>query len=214
MLNAVCTFRSARHATNPSWFLDDELITTEMPARPQPSENPITAFLARNTNIQKHLTRKVNWRDHGRKLRCVAQHFTGDHNHTSKEIEVHVLFAPRPMNNPDLIQRYLGDENFLFEYILRANPEPKVQWKINNVAISDLNLEYNDEVINLLQPGLWQAQLVLKIPGKSVANNISMTAANLLGSQTYRFKTVQQNPDGLTDGMATDKLTDECEGHG
>lgn len=185
---AVCRVNQGRPTANISWFIGDEKITEGL--QMAEIEEYETAKLS---SVQQNFTRKVVYTDHGKALKCVAEHpllATTEMNTTS--VRLNVLFPPKPLPVFKQFGLVEGEEGRI-TVVIPANPKPAISWNIDNKIYYEGDDSPNHR-FNVLQStestekgfANWESTLVIKaLTKEDVDLKYSVKAENRLGSQTY-----------------------------
>ncbi|XP_066991228.2 fasciclin-3 isoform X3 [Anabrus simplex] len=186
-ISASCIIRDGRPVSNLSWYMGDEQITRDM-------SMPVVIHIDNEDlySIQQNLTYTLSWQDHGKKLRCVAQHLALENRDNQSVYQIDVQFGPRQEKEPVQLFGVIVGQPGELVYNVHANPKPRISWKINSEELTEGQIDtdghFEASTAKNLGNGVWEAKLhISSVTSEDIERNYVLTAKNQFGEESYRI---------------------------
>ncbi|BES91326.1 CD80-like C2-set immunoglobulin domain [Nesidiocoris tenuis] len=197
MLVANCRVDQGRPPANITWYIGDERITDGLHMPEIQEYNP-----GGLTTVQQNFTRRLQYTDNGKMLKCVAEHqllaLSGMNTST---YQLNIEYGPKPLPDFEHFGLVEGEEGRI-SVAVPANPKPSFSWFVND----DVYYENDDDPMRRYHvlrstpsrekgPGFWESVLVIRtLLKEDTDQKYSVKVTNKMGEQVYRV-IISTNPE-------------------
>ncbi|XP_063220291.1 fasciclin-3 isoform X2 [Bacillus rossius redtenbacheri] len=189
VFRASCAIRYSRPAANITWFLDGIQILEGLSYVAQ--EPPHCNEEGSLCSVMQNLTRSVSWKDNGKRLACVMDHFAleiGSQNQTIYQLNVQY----KPRDDETSTEQFgfeIGKPGMIVKHV-HANPRPTFQWNIGEglwLNEGEHSGRFKaDEAINNGH-GAWYGTLHIdSLTASDVEKVFQLRTTNSVGSTDYQ----------------------------